>query len=121
MKLLKTILVVLLLSVSAMLLAQKAGDRVLGQWSDGFWYPATVVSVDSGIFSVSFDDGDTANLNSSKIKKLDWGVGTSVQCNWKSGGVYYTGKITTKNGDEIHVSYDDGDQEDTIIGKCRSR
>ena len=46
------------------------------------------------------------------------GVGSRVSCDWKSGGVFYNGTIT-KNGDQVHISYDDGDQEDTVISKCR--
>ena len=47
------------------------------------------------------------------------GVGSRVSCDWKSGGVFYNGTITKKNGDQVHISYDDGDQEDTVISKCR--
>jgi len=46
-------------------------------------------------------------------------VGSRVSCNWKSGGVFYNGTITKKNGDAIHISYDDGDQEDTVVSKCK--
>jgi hypothetical protein len=46
-------------------------------------------------------------------------VGSRVSCNWKSGGIQYNGKITRKSGNSIHVSYDDGDQEDTVTSKCR--
>ena len=46
-------------------------------------------------------------------------VGSRVSCNWKGGGIYYNGKITRKTGSSIHVSYDDGDQEDTTTSKCR--
>ena len=96
-------------------------SRVLGQWSDGYWYPATIVGENEGVFQVSFDDGDTAELDGLKIKEIDWKVGSSIECNWKDGGAYYPGKITKKSGDSIHMSYDDGDQEDTSISKCRSR
>jgi len=34
-------------------------------------------------------------------------------------GTYYWGKITERNGDDIHISYDDGGEEDTTIDVVR--
>lgn len=111
---------VMILTVTAVW-AWTNGDRCLGQWSDGYWYPATVVEAGEDAYSVAFDDGDSATLSDSQIRSIDWNVGTAVECNWKGGGSYYPGSITRKSGDAIHVSYEDGDEEDTSIGKCRSR
>lgn len=99
----------------------RQGRRILGQWSDGRWYPATVTGQNGNQFSVAFDDGDKADLPAARIRAIDWAVGTRVQCNWKSGGRYYAGTITTNSGLAVHISYDDGDQEDTTISKCRSQ
>jgi hypothetical protein len=46
-------------------------------------------------------------------------VGARVSCNWQDGGIYYNGEITRTRGNRIHISYDDGDQEDTTTSKCR--
>ena len=97
------------------------GQRILGQWSDGRWYPATIAGQNGNLFSVAFDDGDRADLPAVRIRAIDWTVGTRVQCNWKSRGRYYPGTITTSSGLAVHISYDDGDQEDTTISKCRSQ
>lgn len=113
--------IILFLFVVTALWGWTNGERCLGQWGDGYWYPATVVSADEGIYTVAFDDGDSASLTDSQIRSIEWNVGTAVECNWQSGGSYYPGTIMKKNGDAIHVSYDDGDEEDTSIGKCRSR
>ena len=101
--------------------AWQAGDRVLGQWGDGYWYPAQVAEADGTNFSVAFDDGDTAVLPAVKIRRINWTVGTKVQCNWQNKGGYYSGTITEMDGESIHISYDDGDQEDATISICRSR
>ncbi len=111
----------ILLLLTAVAFAWKAGDRVLGQWSDGLWYPARITGAAGADFNVSFDDGDKAVLPAAKIRKIDWKVGTKVSCNWKKGGLYYTGTITKMEGESIHISYDDGDQEDSTISICRSR
>jgi len=111
----------ILVLLSAVAFAWKTGDRVLGQWSDGLWYPARIVGVTGADFNISFDDGDTAVLPASKIRRIDWKVGTRVECNWKRGGAYYRGTITKIQGEAIHISYVDGDQEDSTISICRSR
>lgn len=121
MRSLKLGIVFILVLVSAVAFAWKAGDRVLGLWSDGLWYPANITGVTPAGFNVSFDDGDVAVLPATKIRMINWRVGTKVQCNWKRGGRYYSGTITRKQGDSIHISYDDGDQEDSTISICRSR
>jgi len=97
------------------------GARILGQWGDGRWYPATISSQNGDFFHVAFNDGDQANLPRTRIRGIDWKVGTRVQCNWKGRGRYYTGTITVKESNFVHISYDDGDQEDTSISRCRSQ
>lgn len=116
----RAVLSVLIITATA-LWAWDTGDRCLGQWSDGYWYPATVVNTGEGVYNVAFDDGDSAALSDSQIRSIDWNVGSAIECNWKGGGSYYPGTITKKSGDSIHMSYEDGDEEDTTIGKCRSR
>jgi hypothetical protein len=109
-----------LIMIAAAVFAWKAGNRVLGQWSDGLWYPAKITAQEGADFKVAFDDGDTAVLPAAKIKKINWKVGTKVNCNWKKGGAYYDGTITKMQGEAIHISYNDGDQEDSTISICRS-
>lgn len=101
--------------------AWNVGDRILGQWTDGLWYPAKVAGVQDGKFAVTFDDGDVGVLASAQIKRIDWRVGTKVQCNFRNAGLYYPGTITQMRGEVIHISYDDGDQEGATISRCRAR
>ena len=72
-------------------------------------------------YKAYFDDGDFAILDSSRIKAIYWKVGTKVECNWLGRGIYYPGKITSMDGDRIHIFYDDGDEENTVVGRCRSK
>ena len=96
------------------------GDRVLGQWHDGLWYPATIRSASGNELQLAFDDGDRRTANPSQVRPLDWQVGTRVSCNWLGRGKYYRGVIGRKNGDQIFINYDDGDKEQTTVGRCRS-
>jgi len=97
-----------------------AGDRVLGQWHDGLWYPATISSASGNGLHLAFDDGDRRTANPSQVRPIDWNVGTRVQCNWKGRGKYYPGVIGRKDGDQVFINYNDGDKELTTIGRCRS-
>jgi len=96
------------------------GARVLGQWHDGLWYPATVRSVSGNELQLAFDDGDRRTASPSQVRPVEWNVGTRVQCNWKGRGRYYHGTIGRKDGDQVFINYDDGDKELTTIGRCRS-
>ena len=110
----------LLLSFGLPSMAQVSGGRVLGQWSDGRWYPARVIWIQGNAISVNFDDGDQSVLDYSRVRSINWTEGTRVQCNWKNQGRYYSGYIAEMEGERIFIQYDDGDQELATIGRCRS-
>lgn len=104
------------------LFAWNEGDRVLAKWKDKvWWYPATISQITDSAYILKYDDGDTGDVSVESVKKINWKVGSRVNCNWKKTGKYFWGKITRKSGDSIHISYDDGDQEDAKIGQCRSK
>jgi hypothetical protein len=101
--------------------AQSKGDRVLGRWpADGLWYPAKVQSVGPEGVEVAFDDGDVLTVPKSDLRRVDWKVGTQLQCNWKNQGKYFGGRIVSMSGETIEVTYDDGDSERITISRCRS-
>lgn len=102
--------------------AQVAGDRVLARWAaDGLWYPATIQSKEREGFRVSFDDGDVGVVNATAVKKIDWHIGTRLECNWHNQGKYFPGKIATMRAETIELHYDDGDAEQMTISRCRAR
>lgn len=97
----------------------RSGDRVIGQWSDGEWYPATVKSSDRNGYKLTFDDGDTAVVTKHQIHPFNWRNGSRVQCKWQNGSLYYTGVIASINGRSLNINYDDGDRETTTTQACR--
>ncbi len=98
----------------------KSGDTVLANWSgDEYWYPATVLSVEGDRFFVVFDDGDKEWSVADRMLPEDLRAGDRVFGNWKNLGRYYPGRITRRDGRDIHITYDDGDQEDTTISFVR--
>ncbi len=122
-KLLMTVLVMAALAVTASVshaATWNVGDRVLVNWTgDDYWYPATIVTIDGSKYYVIYCDEDREWVTASRIAALDIQVGDRIECNWQNKGYYYEGKITVKKGDMIHISYDDGDQEDTTIEYIR--
>jgi hypothetical protein len=98
----------------------KTGDRVLVKWSkDAYWYPATVAGVEDSMYSIEYLDGDSEYRFEKFLQAEKLGPGDAVFGNWQGKGKYFKGKITKRNGDDIHIKYDDGDQEDTTIGRVR--
>ncbi len=102
-------------------LAQAVGDRVTALWeADGLWYPAEIEFIDRQGIHVSFDDGDEAIVARNEVRRLNWRVGTRLECNWKNEGDYYPGRINTMRGESIDFVYDDGGREQLTVSRCRS-
>jgi len=95
------------------------GDRILGCWFDLHWYPGVVLSIDGKRLHVLFDDGDQALLTPDKVRALDIKVGDRVWCRFKGGPVYYAGEVMKKQGEVIHIHYEDGDEETTSLRLIR--
>ncbi len=115
------------------------GETVEALWS-GSWYDAKILKKKPGQYFITYPGyssswdqwigGDKLRKKGGKMAAAaapsaapagasGFSVGSRVSCNWKSGGIYYKGKITRKSGNSIHVAYDDGDKENTVVSKCR--
>ena len=104
--------------------AQQNGDWVLARWQGGaYWFPGVVESRSATAVTVAFDDGTKETLAINMIRPYDWRVGSSVQCRWKGGTEWYSGKITAAAADGVNIDvlYDDGDREQTRTGACRAQ
>ncbi len=97
----------------------RPGSRVLGQWSNGKWYPAQVDTVRRDGYRLVFDDGDTAVVDASRIHPFVWRVGSRVECKWQGNNKYYFGRIAAMKGNHLFIKYDDGDKENTTTSRCR--
>jgi hypothetical protein len=103
------------------------GGTLIVNWSkDKYWYPATVKKKDGERYFVVFDDGDEEWTTVNRMAVEDMREGDMVFGNWQKRGKYYPGRITHRVGREIHIKYDDGDEENrpchefcvTALFKC---
>ena len=109
--------------VSGAALAQTRGNWVLAPWHDGdYLFPGIVQSNVNGQVRVRFDDGTTETMAATRIEPFTWQRGSRVECRWHNGARWYPGRIETisANGANMHVRYNDGDQEDTLTARCRA-
>lgn len=99
----------------------KAGDRVLAKWpaEDDWWYPAVICWAEGSRIEVQFDDGDRASLDSWQVRPLMIGEGSRVFGRWHGGPYYYPGTVSIQRGDAIHIEYEDGDREWTVVSLVR--
>jgi hypothetical protein len=95
------------------------GEHVLVCWHDLYWYPGVILAVDGDQFHVIFDNGNQVVVSTDSLRAVTVGVGDRVLCRWKGGPAYYPGEITRRDGEVIHVSYDDGDEETTLLRLAR--
>ncbi len=58
-------------------------------------------------------------LGTSSAFAVTYEVGDKVECNWKSGGKYYPGRVNAAEGSKLFIHYNDGDKEHTTASKCR--
>ncbi|MFJ5488661.1 tudor domain-containing protein [Hansschlegelia beijingensis] len=100
----------------------RVGDQVLGRWRGGeHWYPGVVDSISRSDVTIQYDDGDRETASFRQVRAYNWRPGQRVECNWKNGGTWYSGRIIAIEGDRLSINYDDGDRERTRTSKCRSR
>lgn len=100
----------------------KVGDRVQCNWQKkGTLYSGKITSVKGNNIHVSYDDGDQEDTTMNLCKPVaPLKVGDKVQCDWKQQGSFYPGKITSLSGKNVHISYEDGGQEDTTVEFCKA-
>ncbi|MBV9883265.1 MAG: hypothetical protein JO276_09680 [Sphingomonadaceae bacterium] len=100
------------------------GDWVLGQWQGGrFWFPGVVHSLgEDGSVAIQYDDGTSEIRPASQVKRYDWTVGSRIDAIWSGDGQWYAATIleADPNGANLKVRFDDGIEEETVTGRCRS-
>jgi hypothetical protein len=95
------------------------GDRVLACWFDLSWYPGIVLAAESGQVTVLFDHGGLTPLPAARVRPLSLEVGDRIMCRWKGGPEFYPAKVMARDGEILHLRYDDDDKETTSLRLVR--
>jgi hypothetical protein len=119
----KTILVALtLLCIAASGFSQdsplKVGSVVAARWDDGSWYRGKISAIESGAYTVDYDDGDSSTLRRSDIKLISANPkvskGQKVFALWEEDGVFYLGTVSEVRKTAVVIAWDDGGQSASI-------
>jgi hypothetical protein len=96
------------------------GDRVFVlNVTDGYWYPAEIVSIDEERLGVQLLFGGELFVTPELLKKLELTDGAHIECRRKGAPVYFPCVLTHQAEDKITVQYEDGVKEPTIIRLVR--
>jgi hypothetical protein len=87
------------------------GDRVWAHWNNGAFFAGTVDRIRDREAHIHFDDGDSGWVLLEQTALLEIPVGMRILGRWKMGEQFYPGVVTDIEGDNIHIRYDDGDEE----------
>jgi hypothetical protein len=100
----------------------KVGDLVFVNLKKyGRFYAAQITARQGDRIEVRYDDGteeDTTVLALAGLSPAAAAAvkpGDRVTVNWKNTGRFYDARVTAREGDKIHVQYDDGGEEDTTV------
>ncbi len=96
------------------------GDRVLAYWIyDGYWYPATIRSIDGTNISVEYDDGQYECLADGYATPIDIEIGDVVQCRRNREEFYHDAVVIEKTEKGYIVQYDDDSKENVLLSLIR--
>jgi hypothetical protein len=100
-------------------IAWEEGDRVLVSGRDGFSYPGQVLSIDGDRTFVNFFDGRHGWLKPDEIRPLRLTPGMQVHCRKAAGEEYLEATLQQVSGEVLHVAYEDGSSEQTLVRLLR--
>ncbi len=113
----------------------QVGSRVRAKWKNLNWYLGRIDQIRGEKVFVKYDDGDeewttmdlveptedaASSTTSGELPKAIpvFRIGDRVMAKWKNSD-WYPGQITQKQGDQVFIKYDDGDEEWTTIDLLR--
>jgi len=99
------------------------GDRVLGRWYDLFWYPGTILSVETDSVRVLFDDGDQRAIPEANLMPLVVEVGDAVHARPKDVPIlqYAAATIQRIDGETVDLKFDEFDDGREELNSSISR
>ena len=84
------------------------GDRALARWVDLYWYPATIIAVDEGGYSVLYDDGGQRVVAEAQLMPITVEEGEHIFIRPRSESrlIYYPAVVTRVDGETVDVEFE---------------
>ncbi len=96
------------------------GNRAFAfRQQDGYWYPATVISVSEKGVEILYDDGSRAVVDQGDLDELIVTIGDDVECLRDQDGEYEPAIVDDVHEERAQVEYESGETEWTEISKIR--
>lgn len=96
------------------------GDRVFAYWDeDEYFYPATIMQVESEDIYIRFDTGEEEWTNAEYLEEYAVEVDEEVECKSLQDGMYYDVTVIDVDGEQVEVEYEDEMTEWTTLARLR--
>ena len=96
------------------------GDRVFAYWDeDEYFYPATIMQVESEDIYIRFDTGEEEWTNAEYLEEYAVEVDEEVECKSLQDGMYYDVTVIDVVGEQVEVEYEDEMIEWTTLARLR--
>ncbi|HNN14764.1 MAG TPA: hypothetical protein PKL78_14480 [Anaerolineales bacterium] len=96
------------------------GDRVFAYWDeDEYFYPATIMQVESEDIYIRFDTGEEEWTNAEYLEEYAVEVDEEVECKSLQDGMYYDVTVIDVVGEQVEVEYEDEMTEWTTLARLR--
>jgi hypothetical protein len=96
------------------------GDRVLAPWEPQWLYPGTIRCIDEDVAFIKFDDGDRAIVPLAELRPVALSRGDIVHCRRdRALRQYFPARVLDVHDEDLHVQYEDGDEDFTMVGFVR--
>jgi hypothetical protein len=98
----------------------KPGDEVLvRRGSSIYWHPGTVEEVGEADYRVRLATGKVEQVRGDRLAPLDLRTDSEVQARPPEGKLYYPAKVVRRDGDQLTIHYDHGDEEPASLASIR--
>lgn len=98
----------------------REGERVFAPWEENWLYPGVIRCIDEEVAFIRFDDGDRALRLIQDLEPLRINNGFRVYARRnKASHLYYPATVLEVEGENLHLEYEDGEQEWTTVSYIR--
>ena len=96
-------------------------DRAFAYWeADEYYYPAIITEIEGDDIYIRYDTGEEEWTTADYLAEMKVEVGDAVESKWSQDEAYYPAQIAETRGEQVRVTYDDGNEEWTSLNNLRT-